>query len=290
MESWPPASAALLCPSSRFTTVSNDHPRPPRPFYDDAPPAVREAVQALYHWHDGLREAARADGPRSFAAEADRVLAEQPLSFLPEATARAAYRACRTHGLPLADLAGQVRAAYAWQGPLRFPSRADLRAFEEEWALSHGRQLARLADAYHRWQHDAVHELSRAFFSTARLMHLPDDLARDQLFIPLSDLQQVGVSLEELRAGHRTEGVQRLLWRQVVRARDAYGQAMPLVKDLDRRVRSPFKRWWLAGLEMLNQIERNGYDVWTQPPSLGWHHKVQIRLQAWFGKTTFRPR
>jgi phytoene synthase len=135
-----------------------------------------------------------------------------------------------------------------------------------------------------------VDELASAFFWVGRLMTLKDDLARDWLFFPLSDLRLAEVSVEDLRSGEITEGVRRLLWKQTIRAKDAFAQSEQLVIDLPRPYASAVKRWWIGGLEILNEIVRRDYDVWTEPVSLSTFYRLQVRLQARFGRTTFRSR
>ncbi|NBC16369.1 MAG: squalene/phytoene synthase family protein, partial [Bacteroidetes bacterium] len=126
-------------------------------------------------------------------------------------------------------------------------------------------------------------------FLTRCLARLPQDLARDRLFLSLDELAQAGVTVEQLRAGRVDEPLRKLLWKRSVRARDALGQAQSLVRDLaHRRRRWAFKRVWLGTLEVLAQIEDRGYDVWTEPITLSLRARWRVRLQALVGKAGFR--
>ncbi len=262
----------------------------PPPFYDDGwPRKTAPAARALWHWHLRLAHPAAASGGAAFfEEERRRAEAAEPLRLLPDAVTEAAYAACRAHGLPRTLLADQVAASARWLGPLRFDAYAALDAFVGQWAGAHARLLARLAGLSASWQTRHVDELARAFFLTARLARLPDDLARDRLFVPLDEVAQAGVTLDDLRAGTISPAVRKLLWKQAVRARDAFAQALPLAGDLPRGRRRAFKRGWLGGLEVLNEIERRGFDVWTRPVTLSAVQRFRVRLQALVGKTAFR--
>ena len=163
-----------------------------------------------------------------------------------------------------------------------------LQAFIQPWAGSQGRLLARLAGHKGSWQLPLVDELTRAFFLTGRLVHLPDDLARDRLFIPLDEMRHAGVSLDQLRAGDVDEAMRRLFWKQIVRVRDAFAQGQSLARDLPRWQRRVFKQWWLGGLELVNEIERRQYDVWSQPLMVSSVQRFRVRMQALAGRTSFR--
>lgn len=264
----------------------------PRPFYHAPwPKAERAAAQALWHWHHALTDAKApaldgSDLTAYFAAERDKALAAEPLDAVPEATARAAYAACQAYGLPQERLAEQVIGARALkEAPLRFPEQADLTDFVRTWATPHGMLLAGLAGAGHSWQERAVHELSRGFFLTHRLVCLPHDLQRDRLFVPEADLEAAGVSLSQLRAGTVDEGMRRLLWKQTIRIRDALAQGQPVVKELPRRYAGALKRAWLGALEVLTQIERRDYDLWQETPiRLSPLRRMQVRVQAFLGR------
>lgn len=267
----------------------------PRPFYDDWSWRLKEAGQALWGWHAGLLEVQpiiqnglRDARDEVFEADRERVLAGEPVRLLREPVWKAAYRACEEHDLPRALLADQIGPAEELLGPLRFDDAGALEEFVRCWAVSHVRLLAGLLDVAHTWQLRQVDELARGFFFVGRLMTLAEDLEQDQLFIPLSDLERAGVSVEQLRAGEVDEAMRRLLWKQLIRARDALGQGRMLIRDLSLRYRFVLKRWWHGALEMLNEIERRDFDVWSEPLDLSLFRRTQVNLQALFGKAAGR--
>lgn len=274
----------------------------PLPFYDRPwPAALRPAARALWQWHLALWDAALwdaalwdgavppgADRSAFLEAEAARVAAGETGSAVPGDVWRAALEACRAQDLPRELLAEQLRAAAVLGGPVRFATQAELAAFADAFAGSHARLLARLAGVAGSWQLPQAGDLGAAFFLVGRLAVLPADLARDRLFIPEADLEQAGVSLEQLRQGRVDEGVRRLLWKQGVRAQQLLARGEPLAADLPRRYRGALKRAWFGSIEVLAAIRRRGYDVWSAPVALTPLRRLQVHYQARFGRTTFR--
>ncbi len=252
----------------------------------------RVAAQALWGWHRALfRPRAGAAFERagaSFEAQAQKVEAGRVISLVPEEVARAAYRACEAEGLPLGGLADQVRAARRFGAQVRFADAAELRAFSDLWVGAHARLLAAMAGAKGRWQRPWIEDLAFGFFLTGRLAALRDDLARDWFFFPLSDLDQADARLEAFREGGRDARTRRALWKQVIRARDAFAQGRPLIEELEPRYARSLKRWWHGALEVLNEIERRDYDLWSRPLGLSFRQRWQAKLQAHLGRSVFK--
>ena len=268
----------------------------PKPFYVDGwPRKKRPHALALWRFHEALLDAhaPALDGDdltAYFEAERANVMRAGKLSVVGPDVAAAAYAACSEYEIPLELLGSQVGASRRLKESVRFADGREASGFIFDWACSHGRALAHLAGASGSWQLRYVDELSTAFFWVGRLMYLPRELDRDWLFIPLSDLEHANVGVEQLKNGNVDENVRRLLWKQTIRAKDAFAQGEPLAIDLRRPYRAAMKRWWLGGLEILNEIARRDYDVWSKPITLSFYYQMLVRFQARFGKTTFRAR
>ncbi|PEN15040.1 phytoene synthase [Longibacter salinarum] len=265
----------------------------PRPFYSEWPRSKSAAAEALWQWHSALAHPlpVGGDGTASsveayFDDETERARNTEPLRTVREGVWRAAYEAADVHDLNVDLLASQVSAARQLQGSVRFPTASDLENFAREWAVPHARLLASLAEIEYSWLMKRIDELARGFFFLARFATLPHDLDNGQLFIPVSDLKQNDVQLSELRSGAVTDGVRRVLWKHSIRIRDAFGQGQPILKDLGLRHRLTLKRWWYGGLELLNEIERRDFDVWSEPIELSAYRKLQVYLLTVFGRST----
>ncbi len=247
--------------------------------------AQREAAAALWAFFHAL------DAPRPgvrVETEVRQCEAGEVLGIIPPAVAARAYEVCRLHRLDRAHLAEQVRAARYLVPPVRFATAAELLAFVRLRCGAHAQLLAHLAGQRGRFRTQGTQEFAKALFLTNRLCYLVQDLAQDRLFLPLSELAQFGVSEEQLMQGRIDEGVRRLLWKQAVRIRDAYGACQRLGHDLNGWPRRQFRRYWMEGLYLLSVAEKRKFDVWTKPVALSSAQRLQIRWQILAGKTSFR--
>ena len=260
-----------------------------KPFQDVKWPSGRaDAVQTAWEWHEFLRDKC----PFRSAEEAKDGFEEVKLKFeheaasgiVPPSLLHKVHAAVDEHDFPVEWFLKQLEYAHAYYGAIQFGDSLSLKAFIHGWVSPHGYLIAKAADSAHSWQRKYVDELSVAFFIVDGLMHLKSDLEKDRCFIPVTELEHAGVGLDQLKAGVLTNNIGKLLWKQVIRARDAFAQGQPLLKDLERRYRGPFKRNWLTGLELLHELEKRKYDAWSEPLELGKLQKFQIRVLSLIGK------
>lgn len=268
-----------------------------RPFSErEWPAAEREDASRLWQWHLSLRnpqmqETATGENAAFFEREAEKVRQLQPTVLVDHQLTAQVYEILERRRMPATYLADQVVASAAFAtGPVRFETKGDLAEFIRLWAASHGRLLAQLADAAHTWQLPHIDDLSRGFFLTGRLLELPRDLSDGRLFIPTSELQHHGLSFERLKKGDPDEAIRRLIWRQTVLARDALASGRLISKELSPRLSRALRRWWFGCLEVLNEIERRKYDVWSRPIEISRIRRFFVLLQMQFSKAAFRSR
>ncbi|MFO8100098.1 MAG: squalene/phytoene synthase family protein [Salinibacter sp.] len=266
-----------------------------RPFYDNWWGARRSSAHALWAFHSALTDPVvpepqddRPSVEAFFDEERDRAKAGASLHVVPEPVWRRAYEACRDHELDQDLLGAQVEAARTFVGRVRFASANTLETFVRLWAVPHARLLAALADLRLSAQRRHVDELARGFFFLGRLLTLPEDVQENRLFVPKEELDWADVSVGQLQDGRVTEGLQRLLWKQSVRVRDALAQGAPLLSTLSVRRKYVLKYYWMGALALLNELERRDFDLWTAPASLSWFRQSQVYLQVLFGRTSIR--
>ncbi|PSQ85408.1 MAG: phytoene synthase [Bacteroidetes bacterium QH_2_63_10] len=267
----------------------------PRPFYDQWSARLRPAAHALWNWHSALAEpepvGINGTGEATdqfFEEERERAEAGDPMRLLPEDVWKGAYKACEEHGLDRTLLAAQVTAARVLCGKTQFETADALKDFVGLWAVPHGRLLAGLAGLDMSVHLRYADELARGFFHLGRLLALPRDVAHGTLFIPLDTLRRKDVTVEQLREGRVDENVRGVLWKESVRVRDALAQGQPLIANLSLRQRFALKRFWVGGLELLRELERRDYDLWTDPLDLSVFRRAQVYMQILLGRSVSR--
>ena len=247
-----------------------------------------QAAAALAAWHDALRDAGAAGATFEAGAVAEGLADGRAPDALPPAVCRAAHEAAAASHAQAGCrwLAAQAAVAGRWCAPMRFANHADLVAFARAWAGSHARLVVGLGGYATRWQVQAVDELATGFFLADRLLRLPGDLAAGRCFIPDADLAAAGASREALRTGALDDALRKVLWKQVVRVRDALAQGRSLLRDLPRLARLRLARDWHATLRRLDLLEARGYDLWQGGPvALSPWQRAFALAQAAFGRS-----
>ncbi len=275
---------------------SDAHSSLPRPFYDQWPRKLRPSAHALWHWHSALtnpqplgRNGTETVIETFFEEEKNRAEAGEPLRLVREEVCQRAYTACDEHDLDRSLLALQVAGAKQLYGEqTRFETSAALKEFVGRWAVPHGQLLAMLAGTDLSIHLQYAGELARGFFHLARLISLPRDVAQGRLFIPMESLRQRDVTIDQLREGTVDEGVRGLLWKESVRIRDALAQGRPLIANLSLRQRFALTRFWVGALELLKELERRDFDLWSRPLDLSFFRRVQVYVQTLLGRSASR--
>jgi phytoene synthase len=107
------------------------------------------------------------------------------------------------------------------------------------------------------------------------------DLRQGRMYLPSEDLVRFGVTEEALRQGHVTPPVRELLRFECARARDYYGRAAADLPAAD--VGSLVAAEIMGGIyfEILQRIERAGYDVFRRRIRVPRPHRALIALRIW---------
>ena len=130
-------------------------------------------------------------------------------------------------------------------------------------------------------------ETGIAFQLTNILRDVREDAERSRVYLPLEDLQQAGVTLEELAAlqggGQMTEGQRKLLAMEAERAERYYESGLALLPLISADARPAL--WVLISIyhRLLKQIEARNYDVFTRRASVATPVKLGILLRGLAG-------
>lgn len=128
---------------------------------------------------------------------------------------------------------------------------------------------------------DYAFNLGLALQVTNIIRDIKADLQQGRIYLPQEDLRQFGVTESALAAGELTEPVRKLLAHECQRARHfftAAAQAMP-----PPEARKLVAAEIMGGIyfEILQRIERRGYDVFTARVRVPKIVRARIALQIW---------
>ena len=110
------------------------------------------------------------------------------------------------------------------------------------------------------------------------------DYGKGRIYLPLEDLRRFGVTGENIAQRHATPQFLALMKFEVERARDWFARGLPLVKMVNRELAIDLEFFSRGGQEILNAIERQGFDVLKARPEISKSRKLLLVLRAAMGK------
>jgi phytoene synthase len=108
------------------------------------------------------------------------------------------------------------------------------------------------------------------------------DMASGRVYLPTEDLERFGVSEADLRAGTLTPAVTALLRFECDRARGYYRRAAEQLPPEDARSLLAAEIMGAIYFEILQRIERRGYDVFSARIRVPRPRRAVIALRLWF--------
>ena len=115
------------------------------------------------------------------------------------------------------------------------------------------------------------------------LRDIKEDAERDRIYIPLDEMARFGYSEDDLKQGIIDERFRSLMALQVNRARDYYQRSQKLFPLIDAGARACPKVLHLAYRSILDRIDAQGYDVFSQRIGLSTFEKLMITGRLWAG-------
>jgi squalene synthase HpnC len=110
------------------------------------------------------------------------------------------------------------------------------------------------------------------------------DFAKDRVYLPQDDMLRFGVIDQTIQQGIATPEFRALLKYEVDHTRDLFLEGLPLIHMVDRDLAVDLDLFTRGGLEILNAIEREDYDVLRARPAISKRTKLSLALRAVSGK------
>jgi squalene synthase HpnC len=106
------------------------------------------------------------------------------------------------------------------------------------------------------------------------------DYTKGRIYIPQADLARFNVTEEVVASGHATAEFVELMRYEVDSTRRMFQQGMPLIYSVDKELAVDLDLFSRGGLEILDAIERQGYDVLHSRPAISSSRKATLLLRA----------
>ncbi len=103
-------------------------------------------------------------------------------------------------------------------------------------------------------------------------------------YLPLEDLRRFGVTGDDIVQRRATQQFVAMMKFEVERAREWFERGLPLVKMVNRELAVDLELFSRSGQEILNAIERQGFDVLRSRPVISKSRKMMLALRAAMGK------
>ena len=113
-----------------------------------------------------------------------------------------------------------------------------------------------------------AHTLGQALQLTNIIRDVGEDAMRGRIYLPMSELKQFGVTAQEILTRQYSDRFTALMQFQAQRAKDLYQQALALLPAVDRRAQKPGLMMASIYRALLNEIERDQFQVLHQRISL----------------------
>ena len=186
----------------------------------------------------------------------------------------------RHYELPIQPFRRLIEANRQDQMVNRYQTYADLLTYCDSSATPVGR-LVLMLFGYRDAERFA---LSDATCTALQLANFWQDVARDyaagRIYIPLEDMARFGCSEAELATGTFHASWRALMEFEVERTRDLFHAGERLVPLVERRLQVDLRLFTLGGMEVLNRIEEQGYDVLSRRPTVGAWRQLGLLARA----------
>lgn len=126
-------------------------------------------------------------------------------------------------------------------------------------------------------------KLGLAFQLTNILRDVGDDARRGRIYLPINDMQQHGVRAADILNGNETEEFRQLMRFEAARARQFYREAVEALPESDRRTQRPGLLMAAIYHALLEELERDNWQVLHQRISLTPLRKLWLAWSTWVG-------
>ncbi|MEO6984996.1 MAG: presqualene diphosphate synthase HpnD [Paralcaligenes sp.] len=130
---------------------------------------------------------------------------------------------------------------------------------------------------------DYAQKLGLAFQLTNIIRDVGDDARRGRIYLPVDDMQKFNVQASEILNRQHSERFVELMRFETQRAKQCYREAMLALPEVDRRAQRPGLMMAAIYHALLEEIERDNWQVLDQRISLTPIRKLWLAWKVWVG-------
>jgi squalene synthase HpnC len=190
----------------------------------------------------------------------------------------------REFDIPREPFANLLTAFRQDQTVTRFPTFDDVLAYCKNSANPVGHLVLYLCG----YRDQERQQLSDYTCTALQLANFWQDVAVDygkgRIYLPLESLAKFGVSESDIAERRATPQFLEMMKFEVARARDWFHMGLPLIGKVDKHLATDLDLFSRGGLEILNAIEQQGYDVLKRRPAISKPRKLWLVARAAVGK------
>ena len=250
---------------------------------DNAPGTPRASgMPAVEAWKGGLTHETRARAARQldgWRAELDAVYSGSPLTHQGIAL-QPHVREFHLPRLPFEELIAGVQMDLDYD---RYPTFEALAEYCRRVASMVGLICVEIFGYRDPQTREYAVDLGMALQLTNIVRDIAADLQRGRVYLPSEDLQRFDVSEADLQRGIVTPAVRDLLRFECERARGFYARAAAELPAADRRSLLAAEIMGAIYFEILQRIERSGYDVFSRRIRVPRPRRALLAIRLWLG-------
>jgi phytoene synthase len=126
-----------------------------------------------------------------------------------------------------------------------------------------------------------AHSLGIAFQLTNIIRDVGEDARKNRIYLPMEELQKFGVPAADILGMRQTDAFRSLMRFQAERARSRYEEAFRALPAADRKAQRPGLIMAAIYRALLEEIERDGFNVLAQRTALTPLRKFWIAWKTW---------
>ena len=249
-------------------------------FADEGAVEPEERLQRLGAWRHRLRDSLSGVSDGWFQSSGDDSQSKTAFCTDQKSLFLALANTIRSRRLPVRLFEDLLSAFEQDVVVHRYQSWHQLLDYCSRSANPVGRLVLRVAG----YDDPALDRASDCLCTALQLTNFWQDFARDyragRLYLPADDSDAVGADEADLDVGRLTPAWQEALALALARTRELFVEGRGVCDGVGGRLSMELRLTWLGGVRILERLERSGFDVFAQRPTLEWHHGAVMLWRA----------